>query len=366
MLRSLSLLAANTNSHTHTQTHMALSDQRNASSSKLHNPQNSSSNCIVAELQLQLQLPPHSHLGLGLSDGSHDLGELWLQSCSANEESVNVRLGRELRRILGIGRAAILDTNSLGDSRRCVLCDELADARVSSLGIPGRGSQARSNGPNRLVSDDDPGRVEKAVDLCQLLVHLGQDRVQALLADLLRLADAKDAVEATVQDVLQLRRQSGVVVHREDAELAASLGMSQQDLSDAHVLHLLDSHLARVGTAASEVTILRCHLGPIGELVEAVGNMQGRGADEDVALGGVACIDVGNEPIQLGLLVRVALPVASHHRPSGSLASHEGHRGSCDSTGHRGTEPRGVGAGVGGGELLCEACTRTRPSHSPQ
>jgi len=54
--------------------------------------------------------------------------------------------------------------------------------------------------------------------------------LDALLADGQRLADAEDALHARVEHVLELGGQRLVGVHREDAELAATLGVAEQHL----------------------------------------------------------------------------------------------------------------------------------------
>merc|ERR1719247_1367130 len=79
----------------------------------------------------------------------------------------------------------------------------------------------------------------------------------ALLADGQRLADAEDAAEALVQNVLQLRGHEFVrLLRRGQPKLAAALGVANQHSRHAHVLDLVDGHLARVRAAARKITIL--------------------------------------------------------------------------------------------------------------
>mmetsp|Transcript_141986 Transcript_141986/g.453920 ORF Transcript_141986/g.453920 Transcript_141986/m.453920 type:complete len:231 (+) Transcript_141986:394-1086(+) len=198
-----------------------------------------------------------------------------------------------------------------------------------------RGGQASADGPDRLVGDDDLLGVEKTVDLCHLRIHLSKHGIQALLADLLRLADAEDARHARIEDVLQLGRKSRVVVHRQNAKLPTALGMPDKHLADAHVLHLLHSHLARERTATLEVAILRRDLGAVRELGRTIRDVQRRWAHIHVALAGVASVDVGDEAIECLHRLGVALPIATDDWPARGTAQgcSKHSRGCCDSTG---------------------------------
>mmetsp|Transcript_15745 Transcript_15745/g.41727 ORF Transcript_15745/g.41727 Transcript_15745/m.41727 type:complete len:207 (-) Transcript_15745:272-892(-) len=198
-----------------------------------------------------------------------------------------------------------------------------------------RGGQASADGPDRLVGDDDLLGVQKTVDLCHLRIHLSKHGIQALLADLLRLADAEDARHARIEDVLQLGRKSRVVVHRQNAKLPTALRVPDKHLADAHVLHLLHSHLARERTATLEVAILRCDQGIVRELVRAIRDVQRRWAHIHVALAGVASVDVGDEAIECLHRLGVALPIATDDWPATGTAHgcSKHSRGSCDSTG---------------------------------
>mmetsp|Transcript_16968 Transcript_16968/g.37260 ORF Transcript_16968/g.37260 Transcript_16968/m.37260 type:complete len:299 (+) Transcript_16968:40-936(+) len=248
---------------------------------------------------------------LHLGDGRHDLGKLRLERGTSDEEAVDVRHRREVRRVLGVGRAAILDADGLSHLRRGLLGDQLADARVRVLRILRRSREAGADGPDGLVRNDHLLGIEQAIDLRELLIHLGEDCVKALLADLLRLANAEDASHARIQNVLELGRKRRVVVHREDPELAAALRVPDQHLRDAHVLHLLHRHLTGERAAALEVAVLRGDLRAVRELVRAVGHVQYRRAHVDVARRRVAGVDVGDQAIEVLDRGRVALPVAT-------------------------------------------------------
>ena len=88
-------------------------------------------------------------------------------------------------------------------------------------------------------------------------------------------------------------------------------------LCNAHVLHLLHSHLPSERTTALEVAVLWRHQSPVGELPTAVGHVQGRWAHVHIALAGVACIDVGDEVIKLLHGIGVAFPVTPDDRLAG-------------------------------------------------
>ena len=76
--------------------------------------------------------------------------------------------------------------------------DEHLNPGVRVLRILGRGGQAGANGPDRLVGDHHLRRVQQLIDLGQLHVHLSEDNLQPLLADLLPLADAEARAHARV------------------------------------------------------------------------------------------------------------------------------------------------------------------------
>ena len=63
-----------------------------------------------------------------------------------------------------------------------------------------------------------------------------------------------------------------------------------------------------------EVAVLRADMRAVGELALAEGHVQRRGADVDVALGGVAVVDVFYQPVELRDRCRVALPISPNDR----------------------------------------------------
>ena len=92
-----------------------------------------------------------------LRDGGDDADELGLHGRAAHEEAVDVRAGGELRRVLGVGRAAVLDANLVGGRLVHVFGDVVADALVRLLRLLRRGRDARADGPDlrgTSISDD--------------------------------------------------------------------------------------------------------------------------------------------------------------------------------------------------------------------
>mmetsp|Transcript_11641 Transcript_11641/g.31335 ORF Transcript_11641/g.31335 Transcript_11641/m.31335 type:complete len:782 (-) Transcript_11641:241-2586(-) len=291
---------------------------------------------LVAALLLHLRLVGWPQLReLGGSAGAHDVHEGGLQGGAADEKAVDVGLADELLAVLRRHAAAVLDLDVVSDLGADGGLEVGADGGVRLLGLIRGGDLAGADGPDRLVGDDDLLGVEKTVDLCHLHIHLSKHGTQALLADFLWLADAEDARHARIEDVLQLGRKSRVVVHRQNAKLPTALGMPDKHLADAHVLHLLHSHLARERTATLEVAILRCDQGIVRELVRAIRDVQRRWAHIHVALAGVASIDVGDEAIECLHRLGVALPIATDDWPARGTAHgcSKHSRGSCDSTG---------------------------------
>ena len=137
------------------------------------------------------------------------------------------------------------------------------------LGLLRRGRDARPDGPDGLVGDDDARlvleRLQDRDDVLELAHALGEDGVDALLADGQRLADAEDAGEAVLEDVRELGGHERVRLRgRGQAELAAALAVADEHRVHAHVLDLVHGHLARVGAAAAEVAVLRRDLDACG------------------------------------------------------------------------------------------------------
>ena len=128
------------------------------------------------------------------------------------------------RRVLGVGRAAVLDADALGDRGAALLGDPLADGLVRLLRLVRRGGDAGADGPDRLVRDHNLGRVEQALDALELLDALGEDSVDALLADGQGLANGKDDLEALLEGVGALGGEELVRLgRRRQAELATTL-----------------------------------------------------------------------------------------------------------------------------------------------
>mmetsp|Transcript_3947 Transcript_3947/g.13498 ORF Transcript_3947/g.13498 Transcript_3947/m.13498 type:complete len:335 (+) Transcript_3947:41-1045(+) len=263
-----------------------------------------------------------------LGDGGDDVDELGLHGRAADEEAVDVGLGGEVRRVGRVGRAAVLDADLVGGLLVDGAGDPVADGLVRLLGLLGRRRDARADGPDGLVGDDDARLVLEALedgnDVLELAHALGEDGVDALLADGQRLADAEDAGEAVLEDVRELGGHERVRLRgRGQAELAAALAVADEHRVHAHVLDLVHGHLARVGAAAAEVAVLRRDLDAGLEGVLDEGDVEVRRADVDVALVevGRAAVEVGHELRQARRRRRVALPVPADD----GLAGHAAH-----------------------------------------
>merc|ERR1712217_451383 len=194
---------------------------------------------------------------LGLRNRRNYLGELRLERGTSDEEAVDVWHRRQLWRILGIGRTTVLDANALSDLSGGLLADQLADTVMRILWGCGETS---ADGPDRLVGNHHLLRIQFAVDLCELNIHLRQDCLQTLFADFLPLADAEAASHAGIEDILKLGRKRGIVIHLVNPELAPALRVPDQHLRNTHVLHLLHRHLAGECTAPLKIAILRRQL----------------------------------------------------------------------------------------------------------
>mmetsp|Transcript_88443 Transcript_88443/g.153527 ORF Transcript_88443/g.153527 Transcript_88443/m.153527 type:complete len:244 (-) Transcript_88443:382-1113(-) len=184
------------------------------------------------------------------------------------------------------------------------------------------GSEASANGPDRLICNDHPCRIEQVIDLAELHIHLCKHSIETPLTDRLRLTNAEHTFHPSIQNVLQLGGQRFVAVHREDTKLSTTLRVPNEHLRNAHGLHLLHRHLPCVSPQPSEVAVLWRDQGPVPDTIAAVGYVQGRWADIHIALAGITCVDVGEKSIKLLHGRRVAFPVASNDRPAnGDLPS---------------------------------------------
>ena len=158
----------------------------------------------------------------------------------------------------------------------------------------------------------------------ELVRALGEDRVDALLADGQRLADAEDAGQALVQDVLELRGHELRSTHfvRGQPEFAAPLRVADEDGRHAHEMIWSTDDLARVRAAAREVAVLGRDFDARLERVLDERDVQIRRADADVALVEVlgAAVEVRDELVERRGRGGVALPVAAHNRLAGHAA----------------------------------------------
>ena len=166
-----------------------------------------------------------------------------------------IKLLKNLKLTIARGnRAAVLDAHGVRRRPIIQLGQVVADRLVDRLRHVAGADLARADGPDGLVGDDDARLVLEGLedghlcrnqpvctlssrrrvdgvdfhtgahDVLELVRALGEDRVDALLADGQRLADAEDAGQALVQNVLEFRGHEFVrLLRRRQAELAAPL-----------------------------------------------------------------------------------------------------------------------------------------------
>mmetsp|Transcript_30987 Transcript_30987/g.64961 ORF Transcript_30987/g.64961 Transcript_30987/m.64961 type:complete len:294 (+) Transcript_30987:307-1188(+) len=262
---------------------------------------------------------------LGSDDRLDDVGEFRLERGAPHQKAVDVRHRGEVGRVLRVGGPTVLNADLIGSLLVDIGGDPLTQSLVRLLRLLRRGGHPSADGPHGLVGDDHARlvleRLEDRDDVLQLVDALGDGRLQPLLADGERLADAEDAHQPLLEDVRQLGRHQLVALLRcGQAELAAALRVSDQAALEAEVDHLVHRHLARVRPAPREVAVLRRDHNARLELVVHQADVQVGRADVHVALvqRGSARREVGDELRELRLLRGVALPVASDNR----LASH--------------------------------------------
>merc|ERR1719159_2007781 len=82
---------------------------------------------------------PDGAESLGRGDGLDHVGDLGLERGAAHQEAVDVGARREVGRVLGVGRAAVLDADLVGGLLVDILGDPVADGLVGLLSLLGRG-----------------------------------------------------------------------------------------------------------------------------------------------------------------------------------------------------------------------------------
>src|SRR3989442_13981678 len=122
-----------------------------------------------------------------------------VQARAADQRAVDLGLGHELVDVLGLDAAAVEDPDALGDLLRPELREQTAQIPVDFAGLARCRVDARPDGPDRLVGEDD------LPELCgrhagepgaQLALHRREGKSLAPLLG--SLAGAEDGREATV------------------------------------------------------------------------------------------------------------------------------------------------------------------------
>src|ERR1044072_3076737 len=125
---------------------------------------------------------------------------------AADEEAVDVGLRDELRRVVGLDRAAVEEAQRGGEGGRAEGGEALAQEGVRLLRLPGRGDLTGADGPDRLVGDDP--RVAVGGRGGQRSGELALDHGERLTGAALvaRLAEAEDRAQAVAHGGGELLR----------------------------------------------------------------------------------------------------------------------------------------------------------------
>lgn len=188
-----------------------------------------------------------------LLEAVDDIHESGLQAGATNQEAVNVGLLAQLLAVL------LTDTTTVQDARLIrglvvdALLEPLADGSVHLLRLLGRGDLAGTDGPDRLVGNDDFGPVAGADLGLEGIQLLGDNRnSRAGLALLERLTAAPDDADAVVDRELGLGG-DGLVRLAQDRP---PLTVAQNSPGDAAVEKLRHRDLTSEGTVGLVVDVL--------------------------------------------------------------------------------------------------------------
>jgi len=215
---------------------------------------------------------------LDLADRPDDVGELGLERGAADEEAVDVGALGQLAAVLGVDGAAVLDAGLVGDLLAHALLEPLSQLGVDLLGL-GRGSDdARADGPNGLVGDDDVGPLlfsEDGLEGAELSAGDVLDLAGVALFE--RLADAEDHAEPVFDSALRLLSADLVSLAHGPA-----LGVADNDVLQPEVDKHLGRDLARVGALAVDVAVLArdADVGPRELVVDELQVEGGRGHED--------------------------------------------------------------------------------------
>src|SRR5580765_2467828 len=129
-----------------------------------------------------------------------------VEAGAADQRAVDVGLGHQLRRVVGLDRAAVEDADRV--SRAPAYAKGVADEGAGLLRLLGRRGAAGADRPDRLVGDHG-ARDRAAIDAGQVRLKLLLEHCIGLpgIACILALADAEDWLQAGGQRRRNLARQ---------------------------------------------------------------------------------------------------------------------------------------------------------------
>ena len=255
-----------------------------------------------------------------VDDGQEVVG---LQGRAADEAAVDVGLGQQLRRVLGVHGAAVLDGDGPGHPGAELLADDGADVGADLAGLFGGGGLAGADGPDGLIGDDHAAHLVLG-QAGQGGLHLIGDQLlgDAQLPLTQALAHADDGLQAGLQGGLDLLvdGEVGLVV------VLAALGVADDDVLGAHVLEHLGGDLAGIGAGGLVVAGLAADGHPgVPESLDGAVHIDAGDAQYDLAP--LVAAQVGLDGLGKGLGLGeglVHLPVAGDDR----LAVFQIHSGS--------------------------------------
>mmetsp|Transcript_17755 Transcript_17755/g.36891 ORF Transcript_17755/g.36891 Transcript_17755/m.36891 type:complete len:590 (+) Transcript_17755:215-1984(+) len=237
-----------------------------------------------------------------------NVGELGLEGGSSDEESVNVGLLGEARSGCTGSRSSIKDTGVLGNVGSGNLAEVLPAVGMGLLGLLRGGGESSADGPDGLVSNDNPFPV--LLGKCiSVSLELREDEVVggSSLTVLLRLTAARDDGKALVEGILGLGGSLLVGL-----SLSTALGVTDDSPTDTHVLDHVGGGLSGEGTVALDPDVLSANtdVGTEGVL-DALKVDLGWAHDNFGLTGQIHGVEHGDKLVHLGNR-SIALPVTSN------------------------------------------------------
>lgn len=213
---------------------------------------------------------------------------LGLQAGTANQETINILLLRQVLAVLAVDAAAIQDTGLVRDLVANVLLEPLADGGVDLLRLLDSGDLASADGPDGLVGNDDLAPVANlGLEGSQLLLNDGNGL--AGLALLQGLAAAPDDAHAAFGRDLGLGGDQAVRLAKD----RPALGVAQDGPVDAAVLELGNADLAGERTVGLVKDVLSSNLQARLEMLADEQKVEGRRGDHDLCMASVSGHQIG-------------------------------------------------------------------------